>query len=76
VKITSKGQVTIPEHIRKMLGLLPNTEVELEISGDALLLRKASDNERPGKALVTHMRGRAEAGFTTDEIMTLTRGEE
>ena len=34
MRITSKGQVTIPQHIREKLGLLPNTEVEFEIDRD------------------------------------------
>jgi AbrB family looped-hinge helix DNA binding protein len=76
VKITAKGQVTIPQHIREKLGLLPNTELALEIHGDALLLRKASDGERLGRTVVAHMRGRADAGLKTDEIMALTRREE
>lgn len=76
VKITTKGQVTIPQHIRERLGLLPNTEVEFEIRDDAVLLRKARGSQRRGRALVAHMRGRADTGLTTDEIMALTRGEE
>ena len=75
MKITTKGQVTIPRHIREELGLLPNTEVEFEIRNDAVLLRKARGSRR-GRALVAHMRGRADAGLTTDEIMALTRGDE
>jgi len=38
VRITSKGQVTIPQHIREKAGLLPNTEVQFEyVRGDAIL---------------------------------------
>ena len=33
MKITSKGQVTIPVEIREKLALLPNSEVEFEIVG-------------------------------------------
>jgi AbrB family looped-hinge helix DNA binding protein len=76
VKITTKGQVTIPQHIRERLGLLPNTEVEFEIRADAVLLRKAHGSQHRGRALVAHMRGRADSGLTTDEIMELTRGED
>jgi AbrB family looped-hinge helix DNA binding protein len=76
VKITTKGQVTIPQHVREKLGLLPNTDVEFEIRGDAVLLRKARGSRRRGRALVDHMRGRADTGLTTDEIMALTRGDE
>lgn len=76
VKITTKGQVTIPQHIRERLGLLPNTEVEFEIRDDAVLLRKVHGDRRRGRALVAHMRGRADTELTTDEIMALTRGED
>lgn len=76
MKITTKGQVTIPQHIRERLGLLPNTEVEFELRDDVVLLRKAHGSQRRGRTLVAHMRGRADAGLTTDEIMALTRGEE
>src|SRR5881275_553416 len=41
MKITSKGQVTIPQEIRNRLGLLPHTEVEFEIAGDHARIRKA-----------------------------------
>ncbi|CAN5720789.1 AbrB/MazE/SpoVT family DNA-binding domain-containing protein [soil metagenome] len=67
MKITTKGQVTIPQFIREELGLLPHTEVEFEIQDGAVLLKKAHGIE--------HLRGRADAGLSTDEIMALTRGE-
>ncbi|WP_414548182.1 AbrB/MazE/SpoVT family DNA-binding domain-containing protein [Anabaena sp. CCY 0017] len=40
MKITSKGKVAIPVKIREKLGLLPNTEVEFEVIGDAVYLKK------------------------------------
>jgi antitoxin PrlF len=76
MKITTKGQVTIPQEIREQLGLLPHTEVEFEVQGTAVLLKKATRSQRRGRALVERMRGRADAGLSTDEIMALTRGEE
>jgi AbrB family looped-hinge helix DNA binding protein len=76
VRITSKGQVTIPMAIREQLGLLPNTEVEFEIDRDAVRVKKASAPSRPdrGQALIQHMRGRGTRRITTDQIMKLTRG--
>jgi AbrB family looped-hinge helix DNA binding protein len=76
VRITSKGQVTIPQDIREKLGLLPNTEVEFVIEGSAVRLRKAAVPRRSGRGqgLVAHMRGRGTSGLTTDQIMKLTRG--
>lgn len=76
MKITSKGQVTIPIEIREKLGLLPYTEVEFEIVGDWVRLKKREDSERRGSALVDHLKGRATKGLSTDEILALTRGED
>jgi AbrB family looped-hinge helix DNA binding protein len=74
MRITSKGQVTIPQHIRERLGLLPDTEVEFEIDGDEVRLRKATGGMTRGQRLVAHMRGRLRGGMSTDELMALTRG--
>jgi AbrB family looped-hinge helix DNA binding protein len=74
MRLTSKGQVTIPLAIRKKLGLLPNTEVEFDIVGQSVRIRKAAKQSR-GREIVEHLRGTATAGMTTDEIMALTRGE-
>ena len=41
MRITSKGQVTIPQDIREELGLLPNTEVVFDIVDGELRVRKA-----------------------------------
>jgi hypothetical protein len=50
--------------------------VEFEVRGTAVLLKKAEGSRRRGRALVERMRGRADAGLSTDEIMAFTRGEE
>lgn len=74
MRITSKGQVTIPIEIREQLGLLPNTEVEFEIDGDTVRIRRAAGEPRRGRAIVEHLRGRSSVKMTTDEILALTRG--
>ena len=73
MRLTSKGQVTIPQDIREKLGLLPRTEVEFEVDGDAVRIRPARKNTSRGDALIARMRGTSTAGLTTDEIMSLTR---
>jgi len=75
MKITDKGQVTIPIRIRRKMGLLPNTEVEFVVKGDRVLLQKAGTEKRRGRNIVESLRGRATRRMTTDEIMALTRGE-
>ena len=73
--ITSKGQVTIPIEIREQLGFLPETEVEFAVSGGHAVLRRAQANRDKGASLIRRMRGRASRKLSTDEIMSMTRGE-
>ena len=76
MRITSKGQVTIPIDIREKAGLLPDTEVEFKMTGNTVLLKKAGAPSKRGRDLINHMRGKATATvkMTTDEILALTRG--
>ena len=76
MRITTKGQVTIPQHIREALGLLPHSEVEFAIVGDSVQMRKKKGKKMSrGEMIVAHLRGRGNKRFTTDEIMAMTRGE-
>ena len=76
MKITTKGQVTVPQHIRERLGLLPNTDVDWELRDGMAVLKKARGGAgRRGRTLIEHMRGRSTVKMSTDEIMALTRGE-
>lgn len=83
MKITTKGQVTIPGEIRAALGLLPHSEVEFELREGAALIRKAGTGEggapaRPrGRRIVEQLEAhrhlwRSELG--TDELIRLLRG--
>lgn len=73
MRITSKGQVTIPLNIREQMGFLPDTEVEFEMACDNVIIRKTVEKQNRGRRLVEHLRGRATVQMTTDEIMALTR---
>ena len=77
MRITSKGQVTIPVEIRERAGLLPHTEVEFEFDGRAVRIRRAKGPSKAsrGARLVAHLRGRGDVAMRTDEIMALTRRE-
>ena len=75
MRITAKGQVTIPQDIRERAGLLPHTEVDFVYDGKTVRIvradRKATSR---GARLVAHMRGRGSVKLTTDQIMAMTRG--
>lgn len=73
MRVTSKGQVTIPQDVRRRLGIEPGSEVEFEVDDDVVrLVRRPSGN---GADLVKQMRGRAHVSMSTAEIMALTRGD-
>ncbi|GMV89743.1 MAG: hypothetical protein AMXMBFR81_26740 [Chthonomonas sp.] len=76
MRISSKGQVTIPQDIRERAGLLPETEVEFHYDGNVVTLAKVK-GKRPsrGEKVVARLRGRGDIPLSTDEIMRLTRGE-
>ena len=74
MRITSKGQVTIPIEIREKLGFLPNTEVGFEVEGDSVrMYRIASDAGGRGRSIVRRLHGSATVQMSTEEIMALTR---
>jgi AbrB family looped-hinge helix DNA binding protein len=79
MRITSKGQVTIPIAIREKAGLRPHTEVEFVMEGKAVRLVKAKGGGRGGKRADKNREwprralGTATVKLTTDQIMKLTR---
>ena len=77
MRLTSKGQVTIPQKLRRQFGLRPRTEVTFEATDDGVLIRPASAQRvKEMKAAIRKTRGSADAGRTTDEIMRITRGDD
>lgn len=75
MRVTSKGQVTIPSEIREKFGLLPDTEVEFIVDGDAVKIERRPDGRRAGRGakIVRRLRGTGSVRMSTDEIMALTR---
>ena len=74
MRITSKGQVTIPQEIRERAGLLPHTDVEFIYDGKTVQIIRANRKKSSrGARLVAHIRGRGTGTRSTDEIMALTR---
>ena len=73
MRVTTKGQVTIPQDIREKLGIFPSVEVDfVEEKGRVYIVKKkgkSTDIQRFKK-----LRGIATVKMTTDQIMALTRG--
>lgn len=77
MRITSKGQVTIPQAIREKAGLLPDTEVEFEITGGKVVLKPIGRRTTRAARAIGRLRGTLKhVRMSTDQIMALTRGED
>ena len=72
MKITSKGQITIPQNFREELGFLPHTDVEFVKDKAGLRLVRTKGKRRRGDRLIDQMRGRGDGKLSTDEIMAMT----
>jgi len=73
MRVTEKGQITIPKDIRDALGIGAGTEVEFERDNETILVRKAVGRPTRGHQLAERLRGRGDIALTTSEIMALTR---
>jgi AbrB family looped-hinge helix DNA binding protein len=74
MRMTSKGQVTIPLELRERYGLGAGTEVEVIATEGGALIRPASPRSR-GHELVAQLRDRADGGLDADAVLRLTRGD-
>ena len=85
MRITSKGQVTVPKHIREKLGVKPGDDIGFREDGQEIIVEKKRRQRKfknPGLELADTLRDIGEwarkgghwSGLTTDEIMEMTRG--
>ena len=73
MRVTTKGQVTIPQHIREKMGITPHSEVDfIEEDGRVILVKR---DHAPILQTFRRLRGIATVKMSTDEIMALTRGD-
>ena len=71
MRVTQKGQVTIPFEVRQMLGITPGSEVTFEVDERGAWLVV---DHGEAAADIARMRGAGDVDLTTDEILALTRG--
>ncbi len=75
MRVTIKGQVTIPQQIREKVGITPHSEVDfIEEDGRVVLVKRDEPASIP--QTFRRLRGIATVKMSTDEIMALTRGDE
>lgn len=75
MRVTTKGQVTIPLEIRKKLNITPATEVQFIVGKDDRVYIEKTKNAAVGASRFSKLRGAATVKMSTEEIMALTRAE-
>jgi antitoxin PrlF len=70
MRVTQKGQFTIPLQVRRALGIHPGSDVEFELDDDGA--RLLVDRDRVA-AEVNRMRRAGVGEMSTEEILALTR---
>ncbi|MEJ8574075.1 AbrB/MazE/SpoVT family DNA-binding domain-containing protein [Microbaculum marinum] len=80
MRVTSKGQVTIPKHLRDRTSIKPGSQVDFEACDDGLLVRKSTTSRGTGPAddfeeYLDDVTGIVDLGMSTDAFMELMRGE-
>jgi bifunctional DNA-binding transcriptional regulator/antitoxin component of YhaV-PrlF toxin-antitoxin module len=73
MKISTKGQVTIPIEMRSKLGMLPHTEVQFVLHKEGILIQKQQNSITKGSKLLARLAGKSRVNMSTEYIMKLTR---
>ncbi|OJY50069.1 AbrB/MazE/SpoVT family DNA-binding domain-containing protein [Pseudonocardia sp. 73-21] len=73
MRITSKGQITIPQQVRRELGLEPGDDVEIVVRDGVATILPTNGPIGRGRRIVESLLGRGDVALSTDEIMALTR---
>ncbi len=74
MKVTTKGQVTIPARIREYLAIAPHSDVDFRIEGNTVLLIK-SEVPHGTRGKFSALRGVLKGTQTTHQWMRATRGD-
>ena len=74
MRVTTKGQVTIPQHILDKMMITPSTEIYFVEEADRVYIVKKKD-EKDSIRKFSRLRGIGTVKMTTDEIMALTRAD-
>ena len=73
MRITTKGQVTIPLELRERFGMGPGVEVEVVAGEDGAVVRPVAARAK-GAEMVARLRDRADGGLDAEAVLRLTRG--
>jgi antitoxin PrlF len=81
MRVTSKGQVTIPRDLREMFGIAPNSEVVFGVEDGKITLAakdnpvRQADRERLGRflAVLDRLERTGDQALKAEDVMAMTR---
>ena len=81
MRVTSKGQVTIPRDIRSLAGIEPNSEVVIGLDGDMVTIvakdrvREVEDRQRLDRFLeaLRRLEGTGDQAIDADDLTRIMR---
>ena len=76
MKISERGQITIPKKMREKFGLFPDSDVIVEPAENGVLVRPVNSRREQVEQWLVRAVGSGNGKYTTDEIMAMTRGED
>jgi antitoxin PrlF len=78
--VTVKGQVTLPKAVREAANIRPGDRVTVRVRPEGGVIIEAEEAMKTAEAYITRLedmsRRRPFRGFSTHEIMRMTRGED
>lgn len=81
MRVSEKGQVTIPKHVREQAGIRPNSEVTIRLEGGRVIVEPADHAEsRNVRQRMEHfldelkkLEGTGDPTISADDVMRATR---
>ncbi|MDQ4010908.1 MAG: AbrB/MazE/SpoVT family DNA-binding domain-containing protein [Actinomycetota bacterium] len=75
MRITSKGQITIPQQVRRELGREPGDEVDVVVQDGVTRIVPPGGPRTRGQRMVEALLDKGDVELSTNEIMAMTRGD-
>ncbi|MEQ8306300.1 MAG: AbrB/MazE/SpoVT family DNA-binding domain-containing protein [Hoeflea sp.] len=81
MRVSEKGQITIPKHLRERAGIAPNSEVTVDFDGGRLVIAAADRQaEKENRARLDRfmqalrkLEGTGDQSIDADRLMQMTR---
>ena len=81
MRVSEKGQVTLPKHVRERAGIRPNSEVSIRLEGSRVIVEALDGDEQRTQrerverflASLKKLEGTGDPSVSADDVMRATR---